>query len=105
MNGGLDKLSPLELTVLAHLIEFDGVVNVKAFVERQSAHPEKIIQSIRRALGANYIKSQSRCEYIQTVHGEGVKWIYSETRSRGRGFLELHSISTNTPQLESEMLF
>ncbi|MCU1267283.1 MAG: hypothetical protein JWM21_3601 [Acidobacteria bacterium] len=105
LNGGVSKLSPLELTVLVRLIESDAVVDIKAFVARQSAHPEKIIQSIRRALGANYIKSQSRCEYIQTVHGEGVKWIYNETRSRGRGFLELHSIGTNTPQLESEMLF
>jgi len=105
LNGGLSKLSPLELNVLVHLIEQRGVVDIKTFVSRQSVHPEKIVQSVRRALGANYIKSQSRCEYIQTVHGEGIKWIYNDTRSRGRGFLELHPMSTNTPQLDSEMLF
>jgi DNA-binding winged helix-turn-helix (wHTH) protein len=105
LDGSLSKLSPLELNVLAHVIEQRSVVDIKTLVSRQSAHPEKIIQSIRRALGANYIKSQSRCEYIQTVHGQGIKWIYNETRSRGRGLLELHSISANTPQLDSEMLF
>src|SRR5688572_12555824 len=89
LNGGLSKLSPLELSVLVHLIEERGVVDVKTLVSRQSAHPEKIIQSIRKALGANYIKSKSRCEFIQTVHGHGFKWIHDETLSRASGFLEI----------------
>lgn len=105
LDGALRRLTPLEIEVLVQLIEQRDIVDVKTFVSRRSAHPEKIVQSIRKALGANYIKSQSRCEYIQTVHGHGFKWIYDETLSRATGFLELHSISTNTPQLDSEMLF
>ena len=105
LTNGLYPLSPLETEILVRLIEERDVVNVNDAAGSRSDNPAKIIQHIRKALGSNYVKADSRCEYIRTAHGDGYEWVYHGTKSSGHGYFELHPIQTNSQQLDSEMSF
>lgn len=106
LNGRQHSLSPLGMSVLVQLVEEKGyVVDVKNLVKSISTTPERILVNICKALGATYVKANSRCEFIETAHGKGSRWIFEPVISRGFSCLEIRPIDASSPELKPALLF
>lgn len=104
LEGGHKDLTPLEVSVLVQLIEEKGfAVNVERRAKVTPGTSRTILANIRKALDASYVKADSRCEFIETIHGTGSRWIFDP--SRGFSCLEIRPIEPSSADVKAAMLF
>ncbi len=103
LHGEKKSLSPSYTNILAKLIQKKHNTVPWRDIESRAASARKIIEAIRFALGSNYDKKTSRCKYIQTVHGEGCKWIYLDVRSYGKFSFLLYPVEVSNDSDKKEL--
>lgn len=103
LHGEKTRLLPNDADVLAELLFNRGKATTWQEIKKISkrTEPEQSIKKIRKALGSIYIKKNSACKFIHTIHGVGCQWIYEPVNFYGKGSLLLYPIFAE----EKELLF